>query len=90
MMELLVRVLGWIGAGLLVLGFLLGAATGPRPSHWVRAMDVRGMLRRVRARAEGPDGQLQAVAAVMIWTGLAALIVMMALARGYGIPLGWS
>lgn len=86
-MALLIRILAGLGIGLLVVGFLIGTASGPRPAHWVRAMDPRGLLRRVRIGASGPDQGLQKAGAIMIAVGFIALLVATALLSGSALTL---
>ena len=83
--TLLATALGWAGIGAIVIGFLLGVAAGPRPSRWERGMDGRGLLRRVRLRAVGPDLRLQRLAVAMIWLGTATLVIAAALIRHFNL-----
>jgi len=85
--ALLATLLGAAGMAGIVGGFLLGVAAGPRPARWERGMTARGLLRRVRIKAEGPDTGVQWLAVVMIWAGTAALVAAAALVKYFDLTV---
>ena len=50
-------------------------------------MTARGLLRRVRIKAEGPDTGVQWLAVVMIWAGTAALVAAAALVKYFDLTV---